>query len=207
MPTVDVVDLSNRKVEDLDLADSVFAAPVNENLIYQAVVAYRAARRAGSHKVKGRAEVRGSGRKPWRQKGTGRARIGSNRSPLRRGGGTVHGPQPRDHSQKLPRKMLVGALRSALSARLQDSGIVVVRDFELASHKTRAFLGALETLGAGPSVLVVDNGPNRNLRLSSRNLQGVRVVSSYDLHPYSVLKYRRILMSAEAARKCSEVLA
>ena len=207
MPTVDVVDLSNRKVEELDLADSVFAAPVNENLIYQAVVAYRAARRAGSHKVKGRAEVRGSGRKPWRQKGTGRARIGSNRSPLRRGGGTVHGPQPRDHSQKLPRKMLVGALRSALSARLQDSGIVVVRDFELASHKTRAFLGALETLGAGPSVLVVDNGPNRNLRLSSRNLQGVRVVSSYDLHPYSVLKYRRILMSAEAARKCSEVLA
>lgn len=207
MPTVDVVDLSNRKVEELDLADSVFAAPVNGELIYQAVVAYRAARRAGTHKVKGRAEVRGSGRKPWRQKGTGRARIGSNRSPLRRGGGTVHGPQPRDHSQKLPRKMLLGALRSALSARLQDSGIVVVRDFELASHKTRAFLGALETLGAGRSVLVVDNGRNRNLRLSSRNLQGVRVVSSYDLHPYSVLKYRRILMSAEAARKCSEVLA
>ena len=207
MPTVDVVDLSNRKVEELDLADSVFAAPVNENLIYQAVVAYRAERRAGTHKVKGRAEVRGSGRKPWRQKGTGRARIGSNRSPLRRGGGTVHGPQPRDHSQKLPRKMLLGALRSALSARLQDSGIVVVRDFELASHKTRAFLGALETLGAGRSVLVVANSPNRNLRLSSRNLQGVRVVSSYDLHPYSVLKYGCILMSAEAARKCSEVLA
>lgn len=207
MPTVDVVDLSNRKVEELELADSVFAVPVHESLIHQAVVAYRAGQRAGTHKVKGRSQVRGSGRKLWRQKGTGRARVGSSRSPLRRGGGTVHGPQPRDYTQRLPRKMLLAALRSALSSRLRDRGIVVVRDFELGSHKTREFREALETLGAGRSVLVVNNGENRNLELSSRNLPGVRLVSSYELHPYNLLGHKRILMSADVARKCSEVLA
>ena len=207
MPTVDVVDLRNEKVDELALADSVFGAPVNESLIYQAVVAYRAGQRAGTHKTKVRSQVRGSGRKLWRQKGTGRARIGSRRSPLWRGGGIVHGPQPRQHSQKLPRKMLLAALRSALSARFQDSGIVVVREFDLASHKTKDFRGALETLGVGSSVLVVDNGSNENLERSSRNLPGVQLVSSHELHPYNVLKHGRILMSADAARKCSEVLA
>lgn len=207
MPTVDVVDLRNEKVDELDLADSVFGAPVNESLIYQAVVAHRAGLRAGTHKTKVRSEVRGSGRKLWRQKGTGRARIGSRRSPLWRGGGVAHGPQPRQHAQKLPRRMLLAALRSALSARFRDSGIVVVREFDLPSHKTKEFRGALEALGVDGSVLVVDNGSNENLERSSRNLPGVQLVSSYDLHPYNVLKHGRILMSADAARKCSEVLA
>lgn len=207
MPTVDVVDLGNQKVDQMELADTVFAAPINENLVYQAVVAHRAGQRAGTHKTKGRALVRGSGRKPWRQKGTGRARIGSRRSPLWRGGGTVHGPQPRDYSQRLPRKMLLAALRSALSAHFRDSRIVVVRDFDLPSHKTKQFRGTLDTLGAGGSVLLVDNAPNSNLERSSRNLPGVELVSSYQLNPYSVLRHRRILMSAEAARRCSEVLA
>ncbi len=207
MPTVDVFDLQNRKVEELDLADSVFGAPVNEALIHQAVVAYRANIRAGTHKTKGRGEVAGSGRKPWRQKGTGRARIGSRRSPLWRGGGTAHGPRPRSHAKRLPRKMLRSALRSALSARLSDECVTVVRDFDLPSHKTKEFRGVLETLGTARSVLVVSNGANENLARSSRNLPEVELISSAQLHPYVVLKYRRILISAQAARKCCEVLA
>lgn len=129
MPTVEVVDLQNRKVEDLELADSVFAAPVNESLIHQAVVAYRANQRAGTHSTKRRGEVAGSGRKLWRQKGTGRARVGSRRSPIWRGGGVTHGPRPRSYAQKLPRKMLLAALRSALSAQVRDSRLTVVSDF------------------------------------------------------------------------------
>lgn len=207
MPTVDVVDLRNRKVAELDLSDSVFGAPVNEPLIHQVVVAYRAGLRAGTHKTKGRGEVRGSGRKPWRQKGTGRARIGSRRSPIWRGGGTVHGPRPRSYAQRLPRKMLLAALRSSLAARFSDRCITVVRDFDLPTHKTKEFRTALEALEAGGSVLVVNNGPNENLERSSRNLPGVELMSSAELNPYAVLKYERILMSAQVARKCSEVLA
>ena len=207
MPVVDVVDLRNEKVDELELADSVFGAPLNESLVHQAVVAYRAGQRAGTHKAKGRGEVAGSGRKLWRQKGTGRARVGSRRSPIWRGGGTVHGPQPRSHAQRLPRKMLLAALRSALSARLADSRVTVVRDFDLPSHRTRKFREVLEALGAAGSVLLVENAPGENLELSSRNLPGVRLLSSAELHPYAVLGHERILMSAAAARKCCEVLA
>ena len=207
MPTVDVFDLRNRKVEELDLADSVFGAPVNEALVHQAVVAYRSGLRAGTHKTKRRGEVSGSGRKLWRQKGTGRARIGSRRSPLWRGGGTAHGPRLRSHAKKLPRKMLLAALRSALSARLRDECVTVVRDFDLPSHKTREFRRSLETFGTSRGVLLVNNGSNQNLARSSRNLPDVELISSAQLNPYLVLKYRRILISAQAARKCSEVLA
>lgn len=207
MPTVDVVDLRNEKVDELELADAVFGAPVNEALLHQAVVAYRANQRAGTHKAKRRGEVAGTGRKLWRQKGTGRARMGSRRSPLWRGGGAAHGPQPRSHAHRLPRKMLVGALRSALSAQLRDSRLTVVRDFELASHKTREFDAILQRLEAAGSVLIVENGANVNLERSSRNLPGVEVVPSAQLHPYAVLGHERILMSAQAARKCCEALA
>lgn len=207
MPTVEVVDLQNQPVDDLELADRVFDAPPNESLVHQAVVAHRANLRAGTHKVKGRGEVAGSGRKLWRQKGTGRARIGSRRSPIWRGGGTTHGPQPRSHDQRLPRKMFVAALRSALSARLRDSRLTVVRDFELPSHKTKEFRGVLEALGAGGRVLVVENDAGVNLERSSRNIPGVQLMSSSELNPYAVLGHQRILMSAQAARKCCEVLA
>ena len=207
MPTVDVVDLENRKVEELELSDSVFDAAENEPLVHQAVVAHLARLRAGTHKTKVRSEVRGSGRKLWRQKGTGRARVGSRRSPIWRGGGTVHGPRPRSHAKRLPRKMLLAALRSALSARFRESRITVVRDFDLPSHKTKQFRGALEALRARRSVLVVENDASRNLELSSRNLREVELVSSAQLNPYDVLRHDRILMSAEAARKCCEVLA
>lgn len=207
MPTVDVVDLNNEKVDTLELSDAVFAVEANEGLVHQVIVAHQANQRAGTHKVKTRGEVAGSGRKLWRQKGTGRARIGSRRSPIWRGGGTVHGPRPRSYQQKVPRKMQVAALRSTLSARLRENCITVVQDFELPSHRTKEFRVVLETLGLGGNVLVVENQPSQNLELSSRNLPEVKLLPSSRLNPYVVLKYRRILMSASAARACSEVLA
>lgn len=207
MPTVDVVDLNNEKVDTLELSDAVFAAEANEGLVHQVIVAHQANQRAGTHKAKTRGEVAGSGRKLWRQKGTGRARSGSRRSPIWRGGGTVHGPRPRSYQQKVPRKMQVAALRSTLSARLREDCITVVRDFELPSHRTKEFRLALEALGLGGNVLVVENQPSQNLELSSRNLPEVKLLPSSRLNPYVVLKYRRILMSASAARTCSEVLA
>ena len=207
MPTVDVVDLNNEKVDTLELSDAVFGADENEGLVHQVIVAYQANQRAGTHKAKTRGEVAGSGRKLWRQKGTGRARIGSRRSPIWRGGGAAHGPKPRSYHQKVPRKMQAAALRSTLSARLRESCITVVRDLDLPSHRTKEFRTALETLGLGTNVLVVENQPSQNLELSSRNLPEVKLLSSSQLNPYVVLKYRRIVMSASAARICSEVLA
>ena len=150
MPTVDVVDLNNQKVGELDLADEVFGAEVNEALLYEAVRQYQAGHRAGTHKTKVRSEVAGSGKKLWKQKGTGRARVGSVRSPIWRHGGTVHGPQPRDYSYKLPKKMLLGALRSALSAKVRDGELKVVQAFDFADNKTKNAMGALAKLEAGP---------------------------------------------------------
>ena len=149
MPTVDVVDLNNQKVGELELADEVFGAEVNEALLYEAVRHYQAGQRAGTHKTKVRSEVAGSGKKLWKQKGTGRARVGSVRSPLWRHGGTVHGPVPRDYSYKLPHKMVLGALRSALSAKVRDGELKVVQAFNLADHKTKNAMNALAQLEAG----------------------------------------------------------
>src|SRR5690348_1940066 len=163
MPTIDVVDLNNQKVGQVELADEVFGAEVNEALLYEAVRQFQASQRAGTHKTKVRAEVAGSGKKLWKQKGTGRARMGSIRSPLWRHGGTVHGPVPRDYSYKLPKKMLLGALRSALSAKVRDGELKVVQEFNLTDHKTKNAMDALIRLEAGRKVLVVDNGENRNL--------------------------------------------
>jgi len=158
MPTVDVVDLNNQTVGQIDLADDVFGAEVNEALLYESVRQYQAGLRAGTHKTKVRREVAGSGKKLWKQKGTGRGRVGSVRSPIWRHGGTVHGPQPRDYSYKLPRKMVLGALRSALSAKVRDGELKVVQQFTLADHKTKNAMGALAKLEAGRTVLVVDTG-------------------------------------------------
>jgi large subunit ribosomal protein L4 len=207
MPTVDVVDLNNQKVGDLELSDSVFSAEVNEALLYEAVRHYQAGLRAGTHATKVRGEVAGSGKKLWKQKGTGRARMGSIRSPIWRHGGTVHGPQPRDYSYKLPRKMIVGALRSALSAKLRDGELKVVQQFGLADHKTKNAVNALVSLQAGRSVLVVDNGENRNLTLGLRNLKGVTLLPSKDVNPYHLLRHHSVLISEAAARKFSEGLA
>ena len=144
MPKVDVLDLNNTKVGELELADAVFGAEVNEALLYEAVRHYLAGKRGGNAKTKTRHEVAGSGKKLWKQKGTGRARTGSVRSPLWRHGGTVHGPVTRDYSYKLPRKMQLGALRSALSAKLRDGDLMVVSAFQLTSPKTKDMVATLK---------------------------------------------------------------
>jgi large subunit ribosomal protein L4 len=207
MPTVDVVDLNNKKVGEVELADSVFDAEVNEDLLYEAVRHHLAGKRAGTHKVKTRHEVAGSGKKLWKQKGTGRARMGSVRSPIWRHGGTVHGPVPRDYSYKLPRKMVLGALRSALSAKLRDGDLRIVSAFELADHKTKNFSRTLAGLEATKKVLVVESAENRNLELSARNIDGVEIVRSHEVHPYHLLGAQRILVTRAAATKLSETLA
>jgi large subunit ribosomal protein L4 len=207
MPSVDVIDLSNKKVGAIELADVVFAATVNEALLYEAVRHYLAGKRRGTASTKTRHEVAGSGKKLWKQKGTGRARMGSIRSPLWRHGGTVHGPQPRDYSYKLPRKMILGALRSALSAKLRDGELRIVSEFKIAEAKAKLMRQALDGLKADRTTLLVDNGENRNLKLSSRNLEGVKLVESRDVNVYDLLGHRDVLISQEAAKKLSEALA
>jgi large subunit ribosomal protein L4 len=207
MPTVDVVDLSNQKVGEIALADEVFGAEVNQNLLYEAVRQYQAGTRAGTHKTKTRSEVAGSGKKLWKQKGTGRARMGSVRSPIWRHGGTVHGPVPRDYSYKLPRKMVLGALRSALSAKLRDGELKVVQAFTLADHKTRNAMNTLANLEAGRTVLVVDNGENKNLTLGIRNLKGVTLMPTREVNAFHLLGHQSVLLSEAAAMKFSEALA
>ena len=207
MPKVDVVDLNNQKVGEIELADSVFAAEVKRALLYEAVRHHLAGERSGTAKTKTRHEVAGSGKKLWRQKGTGRARMGSIRSPLWRHGGTVHGPVPRDYSYRLPRKMMLGALRSALTAKLQDGQLKVVQAFDLPDHRTRSFRAVLDRLEAPKTVLLVDNGENRNLALGSRNLPGVKLVASREVNVYDLLGHDRVLVSEAAARKLSEALA
>jgi large subunit ribosomal protein L4 len=207
MPTVDIIDLNNQKVGELELADEVFGAAVNESLLYEAVRQFQAGQRAGTHKTKVRAEVAGSGKKLWKQKGTGRARMGSVRSPLWRHGGTVHGPVPRDYSYKLPRKMVVGALRSALSAKVRDGELKVVQAFTLSDHKTKNAMNALAKVATGRTVLLVDNSGDRNLMLGVRNLKGVTLMPTKDVNPYHLLGHHDVLLSEAAARKFSEALA
>jgi len=194
-------------VGSIELADAVFGAEVNEALLYEAVRQYTAARRSGTAATKTRHEVSGSGKKLWKQKGTGRARMGSIRSPLWRHGGTVHGPQPRSYEYKLPRKMQLGALRSALSAKLRDGELKVVRAFELADHKTKNFLQVLAKLERRKTVLLVEVGENTNLERGARNLKGVKLVATKDVNVYDLLRHQEVLLSETAARKLSEALA
>ena len=207
MPSVNVIDLNNATVGSIDLADAVFGAEVNQALLYKAVRQYTAAQRSGTASTKTRHEVSGSGKKLWKQKGTGRARMGSIRSPLWRHGGTVHGPQPKSYEYKLPRKMVLGALRSALSAKVRDGELRVVRAFELADAKTKRMAGILGTLEAKNTVLLVESGENANLMRASRNLPGVKLVPTKDVTVYDLLKYQEVLLSESAARKLSEALA
>jgi large subunit ribosomal protein L4 len=207
MPVVDVMDLAGKKVGTVELADDVFGAPVNPHLLHESVRHYLAGKRAGTHKTKDKSEVSGSGKKLWRQKGTGRARIGSVRSPLWRHGGTVHGPTPRSYAYALPKKMILGALRSALSAKLADAKITVVEDWKLESHKTKAFRAALSKLdGETRTMLLVDNGGNINLERASRNLEGVMLVPPTALETYDLMRHERLILSREAAEKISRAL-
>ncbi len=206
MPTVDVWNLRNEKVGSVELAEEVFAAEINDALLYESVRHYQAGVRRGTAKAKSRHEVAGSGRKLWKQKGTGRARVGSIRSPLWRHGGTVHGPVPRDYSYRLNRKMVLGALRSALSAKLRDGELKIVDQFGLTDHKTKQVRMALTALEAKRTALIVHTGENKNLELGSRNLEGVKLVASKDLTTYDLLRHKLVVISKEAAEKLSEGL-
>ena len=207
MANIDVVDLSGKKVGTLALADEVFGA-VNEDLLWEAVKHYRAAQRAGTHATKNRKLVSGSGKKLWKQKGTGRARVGSIRSPLWRHGGTVHGPQPRSYDYPFPRKKLLGALRSALAAKFADGKLTVVESFELKGPKTQEVRKALDALNVDKTALLVEAATveNRNLVLSSRNLEGVELVSGNQVHPYHLLRYEAAIFSRTALEKLQQSL-
>jgi large subunit ribosomal protein L4 len=207
MAVVDIKNLEGKNVGQMDLPDSVFGAKVNPNLLHETVRWYQASQRAGTHKTKGRGEVSGAGRKLWKQKGTGRARVGSIRSSIWRKGGTVHGPVPRSYAYRLPRKMVLGALRSALSAKLADQKLTVVDAWTLESHKTKAFRQALTRLDADTkTMLLVETSANRNLELASRNLEGVKLVAPHALQPYDLLRHDRLVLSKDAAVRLGTTL-
>jgi large subunit ribosomal protein L4 len=206
MAMLEVKNLEGQTVKELQVPDEVFDAKPNQSLLWEAVKQYLASRRRGTHKTKSRGEVSGGGKKPWRQKGTGRARVGSNRSSLWRHGSIAHGPQPRDYSYQLPKGMLRGALRSALAAKFQDHKLTVVDQFNLGEPKTRLFSGALHKLGIEKTVLVVNDAANRNLELSSRNVEGCDLVRHHDLHPYHLLSHDRVLISEGALTRLREAL-
>jgi large subunit ribosomal protein L4 len=204
MPVVKVKNLNNEEVGELELPDAVFDVPLNKALVYSAVTSYLANQRAGTVATKTRGNTSGSGRKLWKQKGTGRARVSSIRSPLWKGGGNVHGPQPRDWSYQLPKKMKRGAICSVLSERLREGGIVVVDSFELASPKTKDFVAALDRLGLTGHTLVVDSLNNHNLTLSSRNLPNVRHVTAAELNIYQLLTHEKLALSKAAAGELNQ---
>src|SRR5579883_323361 len=207
MATIDVLDLSGKKVGSMDLAEEVFGA-VNEDLLWEAVKHYQAAQRAGTHATKNRKLVSGSGKKLWKQKGTGRARIGSIRSPLWRHGGTVHGPQPRSYDYAFPKKKLLGALRAALAAKLQDGKITVVESFDLKEPKAKLYRQALNKLEAKKTALLVENSKelSPNTILGSRNLKGVELVLNNEVHPYDLLRYERAIFSRTALEQLQDAL-
>jgi len=206
MPVVDVVNLSGKKVGEVELADAIFGAKVNRHLLHEASRWYQREIRSGTHKTKDKSEVSGAGRKLWRQKGTGRARVGSIRSPLWRHGGTVHGPKPRDYSYALPKKMLLGALRSALSAKLAEQKLTVVDALQLETHKSKGLRETLDKLNGHKSALLVSHGENRNLELASRNLEGVKLAAPNVLHVYDVLKHDLLVLSKDAVTRLSHTL-
>jgi len=206
MATVDVKNLSNEVVGKIDLADSVFAGPINQGLMHLAVKQYLANLRSGTHKTKTRAEVSGSGKKPWRQKGTGRARVGEIRNPLWRKGGTVFGPRPRSYEAPLPKKMFRAALKSALALKLKENQLNVIDAFTLESHKTKAFSQALSKLGFDRKVLLVDHQENPNLWLASRNLNDVQLLPNLQVTPYHVLNANHVVFTKAAIEALQEVL-
>jgi len=206
MPTVKVRNLKNEEVGDLELSDAVFGAELNEGLIHSAVKSYMAGARQGTVGTKTRGDVSGSGRKLWKQKGTGRARIASIRSPLWKGGGNVHGPQPRDWAQPLPKKMRRGALRSALSERLREGNLIVIDEFGFGQPKTKDFVAALSTLGAGGKTLIVDTLENDKLMLAARNVRRAKVVGASGVNVYDVLYHEKLLMTRTAIEELARAL-
>jgi large subunit ribosomal protein L4 len=207
MATIDIYTMSGGKAGTLELADEVFGA-VNEDLLWEAIRHYRASSRAGTHKTKARWEVSGSGKKLWKQKGTGRARIGSIRSPLWRHGGTVHGPQPRSYDYAFPKKKLLGALRSALAAKFADGKLMVVKAFDVKEPKTKLFQESLNKLKVDGTLLLVDVSAveNKNLALSSRNIDGLELLRANEVHPYHLMRYTNVIFAQPALERLQDSL-
>lgn len=206
MPTTKILDLTSKEVGEIELPDVVFDVPLNEPLIHEAVRSFLANRRAGTSATKTRGDVSGAGRKLWKQKGTGRARIASLRSPLWKGGGNVHGPQPRDWSYNLPKKMRKRAMCAAISERLREGNLVVVNDWKLDAPKTRAFLGTLGTLNLGGKTLIVDSLKNTNLMLASRNVQTAKVVNSYGVNIYDLVNHQKLVLTPKTVEELIDIL-
>jgi large subunit ribosomal protein L4 len=203
---LDVVDNTNKKIGSLDLNDELFGGRVKTDLIWESVVQENAAERRGTHATKNRALVSGSGKKPWRQKGTGRARVGEIRNPLWRKGGTVFGPQPRSYEYDLPKKVRRGALRAALAQKLQDGALVVVDKLESSDRKTKATAEMLKTLGATGKTLLIDVTPEDGFTLSARNIAGVRVVPASRVTARDVMDTARVIATRGAIEKLQESL-
>ena len=206
MPTVKVRNLKNKEVGEITLSEKVFGAELNESLIHSALMNFQANARQGTSATKTRGNVSGSGRKLWKQKGTGRASIASLRSPLLKGGGNVHGPQPRDWSYDMPKKMRRGALRSALSERLREGNLIVIDEFGFDSAKTKEFVATMASLGAAAKTLVVDSLDNANLVLSARNVQKTKVTNSYGLNIYDLLYHEKLFISKAAIEELNTIL-
>src|SRR6478736_2640720 len=206
MPTVKILDLTSKEVGEIELPDTVFGVPLNEPLIHEAVRSFLANRRAGTSATKTRGDVSGAGRKLWKQKGTGRARIASLRSPLWKGGGNAHGPQPRDWSYNMPKKMRQGALRSALSERVREGNVFVIDGWSFEKPKTKEFATSLGTLGLAGKTLIVDSLDNDNLILSSRNVRHAKVVNSFGLNIYDLLYHDQLVLSRAAATELEQLL-
>ncbi|HUX05847.1 MAG TPA: 50S ribosomal protein L4 [Acidobacteriota bacterium] len=205
MPKIEVINLKGEKVGSVDLPDEVFSAPVMQHLVWESVRHHLARRRAGTASTKSRGEVSGGGRKPWRAKGTGRARVGSIRNPLWRGGGTAHGPKPRSYDYRLPKKVRRGALRSILSQRLASNRLRVVENLEPEEMKTRAFVETARKLGL-ESAVFVDRRENSKLCGATRNVPTMLVIDHFALNPYDLMRFENIVFSRAAVESVSEAL-
>ncbi|CAH0347512.1 50S ribosomal protein L4 [Bacillus sp. CECT 9360] len=207
MPKVTLFNQGGSQVGDIELNDSIFGIEPNNAVLFEAIIMQRASLRQGNHKVKNRSEVAGGGRKPWRQKGTGRARQGSIRSPQWRGGGVVFGPTPRSYSYKLPKKVRRLAIKSALSAKVQEEGILVLESLSFETPKTKEFAAVLKGLSVDAKTLIVTDGLDEKVALSARNIPGVTVVEANGLNVLDVVSHNKLIMTKSAVEKVEEVLA
>lgn len=207
MPKVALFNQSGSQVGEIELNESVFGVEPNQHVLFEAILMQRASLRQGTHKVKGRSEVSGGGRKPWRQKGTGRARQGSIRSPQWRGGGTVFGPVPRSYSYKLPKKVRRLAIKSALSSKVLEENILVLESLSLGAPKTKEFKAVLNGLSVDKKALIVTADLEENVALSARNIPGVTVVTAEGINVLDVVSHDKLILTKAAVEKVEEVLA
>ncbi|MFD0051562.1 50S ribosomal protein L4 [Actinomycetes bacterium NPDC127524] len=207
MPKVTMFNQAGSQVGDIELNESIFGIEPNNSVLFEAIIMQRASLRQGNHKVKNRSEVAGGGRKPWKQKGTGRARQGSIRSPQWRGGGTVFGPTPRTYSYKLPKKVRRLAIKSALSAKVLEENVLVLESLSFETPKTKEFAAVLKGLSVDTKALIITDGVDEKVALSARNLPGVTVVEANGLNVLDVVSHSKLILTKSAVEKVEEVLA